>query len=70
MEDTKNVAQTIAKNIRSRRKELKITQSELAASLGYSSKAVSKWESGAGAPPTVILPQLAKLLQTNLSALM
>ena len=70
MEDTKNVAQTIAKNIRSRRKELKITQSELAASLGYSSKAVSKWESGTGAPPTVILPQLAKLLQTNLSALM
>lgn len=70
MEKTKNVAKIIAKNIRSKRKDLKMTQNRLADLLGYSSKAVSKWESGAGAPPTVILPRLAQVLQTNLDTLL
>ena len=70
MQETKNVAQIIARNIRTRRKELKMTQNRLADLLGYSAKAVSKWESGAGAPPTVILPRLAQVLQTNLDTLM
>ena len=70
MEETKNVANIIAKNIRSRRKDLKITQNRLADLLGYSAKAVSKWENGAGAPPTVILPRLAQVLQTNLDTLL
>ena len=52
------------------RKSSGMTQSKLAQKLEISDRTVSKWESGAGAPPTVILPQLAKLLQTNLSALM
>ena len=70
MQETNSVVKNIARNIRSRRKELKMTQSELADLLGYSAKAVSKWESGAGAPPTVILPNLAQVLQTNLDTLM
>ena len=70
MQETKGVVEIIARNIRSRRKELKMTQNELADLLGYSAKAVSKWESGAGAPPTVILPRLVQVLQTNLDTLM
>ncbi len=70
MQETKSVVEIIARNIRSRRKELKMTQLELADLLGYSAKAISKWESGSGAPPTVILPMLAQVLQTNLDTLM
>ena len=70
MQETKSIVEIIARNIRTRRKELKMTQSELAELLGYSAKAVSKWESGAGAPPTLTLPRLAQILQTNLDSLM
>jgi N-acetylglucosamine kinase-like BadF-type ATPase len=70
MQKEKGVLETIARNIRARRKELKMTQSEMAEILGYSAKAISKWESGAGAPPTVILPTLAQVLQTDLDTLM
>ena len=56
---------TLSKNIKKRRKELGLTQAALAQLLGYSEKAVSKWESGKGLPPTAILPKLAKLLQTT-----
>lgn len=70
MQDQKNIVDIIAKNIRTRRKELKMTQNEMSAYLGYSAKAISKWESGAGAPPTVILPRLVQVLQTNLDTLM
>ena len=70
MQKTKSIANIIAKNIRSRRKELKMTQNELADLLGYSAKAISKWESGAGTPPTVMLPMLAQALQTNLDIIM
>lgn len=66
MQETKGVAEIIARNIRLRRKELKMTQNDLAELLGYSAKAISKWESGSGVPPTVILPRLAQVLQTNL----
>ena len=70
MQETKRIVENIAKNMRLRRKELKMTQNALAELIGYSSKAVSKWESGAGAPPTVILPRLAQVLQMNLDTLM
>lgn len=70
MQKTKNVAEIIAKNIRSRRKELKMTQNELGKLLDYSAKAVSKWENGTGVPPTVILPTLSQVLQTNLDTLL
>lgn len=69
MEETKSVMEIIARNIRIRRKKIKMTQNDLADCLGYSAKAISKWESGLSAPPTVILPMLAKALQTNLDSL-
>ena len=38
-----DVTNTLAENIRLRRRELHMTQGELAARLGYSAKAISKW---------------------------
>ncbi|MBE6549098.1 MAG: XRE family transcriptional regulator [Ruminococcaceae bacterium] len=65
-----NITEMIAKNIKQRRKELHITQNDLAFALGYSTKAISKWESGKGAPPTVILPALAAVLHMNVDDLL
>ena len=65
-----NIAETIAKNIKQRRKALHITQNDLAFTLGYSTKAISKWESGKGVPPTVILPALAAALHMNVDDLL
>lgn len=65
-----NVTEILARNIKRRRRELGLTQQQLAHLLGYSEKAVSKWERGNGAPPTVILPMLAALLQTGVDALL
>lgn len=60
----------IAANLRRRRKALSMTQAELAEALGYSEKAISKWESGKGLPPTAILPRLATVLKTTPTALL
>ena len=70
MQEINGVAEMIARNIRARRKELNLTQTQLADLLGYSAKAISKWENGTVAPPTVILPMLAQALQTNPDTLM
>ncbi len=66
----KNITRIIAENIKHRRKEIGMTQEELSAKLGYSVKAVSKWECGHGAPPTIILPHLAHVLKTNVDLLL
>ena len=65
-----NVTDIIAKNIKERRKALGLTQMELGVLLGYSVKAISKWESGKGAPPTVVLPLLAQMLRTDVDFLL
>jgi N-acetylglucosamine kinase-like BadF-type ATPase len=66
----KDISATLAANIRRRRRELHLTQAQLAESLGYSEKAVSKWEGGKGLPPTAILPKLAQVLELTLDELM
>lgn len=66
----KSVTYIIAENIRRRRKQLGLTQEELGEALGYSVKTVSKWESGNGTPPTVILPELALALKTDVGQLL
>lgn len=66
----KSITEIVSKNIKQRRKELQMTQSKLAELIGYSTKAISKWESGNGVPPTVILPLLANALNTNIEALL
>lgn len=69
----KNTAATpcevFAKNLRTRRRELSMTQRELAERLGYSEKSVSKWESGEAIAPSAILPSLSQALETSIDSL-
>ena len=54
--------ETIGNRIQKFRKEKGLTQEELAAKLGLSSQAVSKWENDASCPDISMLPQLCALL--------
>jgi len=54
-----DIRDTIAKNIYELRSNMKITQSQLAESLNYSDKAVSKWERGESVPDVSVLKQIA-----------
>jgi tellurite methyltransferase len=56
-------------NIARYRKEKGFTQDELAARLGITFQAVSKWETGQTAPETAILPELAKILNISIDKL-
>lgn len=54
--------ETIGNRIQKFRKEKGLTQEELAAQLGVSSQAVSKWENDASCPDISLLPQLCRIL--------
>ena len=54
--------ETIGNRIQKFRKEKGMTQEELAAKLGLSSQAVSKWENDASCPDISLLPKLCELL--------
>lgn len=56
--------------IKVRRRELSMTQEQLAQLLGVSGPAVSKWEQGASYPDVTLLPSLARALGTDLNTLM
>ncbi len=58
-----------AQNIKQRRKELDMTQRELAELIGYTEKSVSKWESGKAIAPSVVLPTLAGCLKCDINSL-
>ena len=64
-----NITACVAKNMRDRRRALGYTQRELGERLGYSEKAISKWESGAALPPSAVLPSLADTLGVRLDDL-
>jgi len=64
MAETKNGA-TIADRIRELRKEKGMTQTELAGKLNLTDKAVSKWESGEGAPNISALCTMAPKLPSR-----
>lgn len=51
--------------IASRRRELNMTQEQLATLLHITPQAVSKWESGAGLPDLAMLPQIAEALSLS-----
>lgn len=53
-----------------RRKELKMTQKELAAKIQVTDKAVSKWERGAGFPDISTIESLADALDVSIVELM
>lgn len=56
--------------INKRRKELGLTQNQLAKALGISFQAVSKWENGTAYPDIGMLPRLAAVLGTTADALL
>lgn len=56
--DNKKIGQFISE----RRKDLGLTQQQLAEHLGVSNKAISKWETGEGYPDITIVLELSKAL--------
>lgn len=61
---------TIGSRIAQKRKEQGFTQEALAAQLGISSQAVSKWENDLSAPDISLLPELAKILNCTTDELL
>lgn len=57
-------------HIAARRKALGMTQEQLAAMLGVSAPAVSKWETGSSYPDITLLCPLARALETNVDTLL
>ena len=66
MEDLKI---TIGRNLASLRKKKKLTQIELAEKMGYSDKAISKWEQGATMPDIETMKQLCDFYGVTLDYL-
>lgn len=56
--------------ISSRRKDMGMTQKELAEKLNITDKAVSKWERGLACPDTAAIPKLAEVLGVSIEELM
>ena len=56
--------------IRQKRRELSLTQEQVAAYLGVSTPAVNNWEKGSTYPDITLLPALARLLRTDLNTLL
>ena len=56
--------------IRARRRELGLTQEQLASRLGVSAPAVNKWERGNSYPDITLLPVLARTLGVDLNTLL
>ena len=61
---------TIGSRISARRKELKMTQEDLAAKLGVSAQAVSKWENDISCPEISLLPMLVKVMSITTDELL
>ena len=61
---------TLGQGIAQRRKELGMTQAELAQKLNVTDKAVSKWERDLSCPDIGTLPTLAQVLEVSVDTLM
>lgn len=71
MENKNNdIREIISKNITKYRKQLGLTQLELAEKLNYSDKTLSKWERGESIPDVITLKQLADLFGVNVEVLL
>ena len=62
--------QTMGKLIAALRKEHNMTQADLAAHLGVTDKAVSKWERDLACPDIALLPRLAEVFDISVDELM
>ena len=67
MKDLKSI---IAENIVNLRKENGLTQAQLAESLNYSDKAVSKWERGESLPDVSVLKEVAGIFNVSVDYLL
>lgn len=65
-----DIREIISKNITKYRKELGLTQLELAEKLNYSDKTLSKWERGESIPDVITLKQLADLFGVSVEVLL
>lgn len=61
---------TTTNRIKTRRKELRLTQSELAQKVGTSLMTIVRWEKGERTPNISIMPKLAEALNTSVAYLM
>ena len=59
----------LKENIRKRRLDAGMTQAEVANALGYTSSAVTMWESGDRKPPSDLIPKLAQTLRCEITDL-
>lgn len=59
----------IGKFIKSRRKEIRLTQAELAEKLNVTNRSVSKWENGICMPDSSIIPELCDILNITINDL-
>ncbi len=59
----------VGENIKTRRLEKGLSQSGLAAALGVTAQAVSKWENGQSMPDPSKLPELAALFETSIDVI-
>lgn len=66
----RNRIMEIGKRIQHLRREKDLTQEQMAAALGVTSAAVSKWETNAAIPDVAMLCPLARLLGTTVDALL
>ena len=67
--DSEKLKFLIGSNIAAYRKQIGLTQAELAEKLNYTDKAVSKWERGESVPDVITLTQLAELFGISMDAL-
>ena len=65
-----DMTEAFAKTLKERRRALGYTQRELGERLGYSEKAISKWESGVALPPSAVLLPLADALGVSVDELL
>ncbi|MBQ7579536.1 MAG: helix-turn-helix transcriptional regulator [Clostridia bacterium] len=68
--EVKNLRNIISKNIITLRKNNNLTQSELAKSIDYSDKAVSRWENGEVIPDIETLQKISNVFQVPLSSML
>ncbi len=60
----------LGKNIYERRKAMGMTQDDLAAKLGVSPQAVSKWENNLSCPDISLLPEISKIFGVSVDELL